>query len=214
MKLLFGGTKGGSGKSTAVSNIAAYLAGEGVKTLVIDTDKQGTVARWIERRENTELNPVELPKIYCQQTTGNVYNAIEDAAKLYEVVIIDAGGYDSRELRTAMMAADKIYIPVQASQFDLETLVELNELITHALDKNNSLEVFGFLSRVPSNPLGNEVREARALMAEFPQIRLVESVISDRKIYRDVTPQGRGVVEAKNGRARAEIQLFAEEIFA
>lgn len=212
MIILFGGTKGGSGKSTIATNIAAYLAGEGVDVAIMDTDKQGSSARWVDRRENPEINPNGLAKVHCSQTIGNVYNAAIDQAKLHEVVLIDAGGNDSRELRTAMVAADRLYVPLQASQFDLETLVALNDMIVGSMDQNPTLKVFGLLSRAPSNPLISEVAEARDLLAQFPLFGLVDSVIRDRKAYRDVVPLGRGVVEGNNSTAKAEIQLLAQEI--
>lgn len=212
MIILFGGTKGGSGKSTITTNIAAYLAGEGCDVAIMDTDKQGSSARWVERRENPELNQKSLPKVYCTQAIGNVYSAAIDQAKLHDVVLVDAGGNDSRELRTAMVAADRLYVPLQASQFDLETLVALNDMITASMDQNPTLKVFGLLSRAPSNPLISEVAEARELLTQFPLFGLVDSVIRDRKAYRDVVPLGRGVVEWNNSTARAEIQLLAEEI--
>ena len=213
MITLIGGTKGGSGKSTITTNLAAYLAGEGHNVLVMDTDIQGSSARWVERRESKDINPDGLPKVHCVQATGNVYNAAMDMSKLYDIVLIDAGGHDSRELRTAMVAADCIYVPLQASQFDLETLVSLNDIITIAMDQNPTLKVFGLLSRAPSNPLISEVSEARELLSQFPLFQLADSVIRDRKAYRDGVPMGKGVVEGGNSTAKAEIQLLAQEIF-
>lgn len=213
MIILIGGTKGGSGKSTIATNLAAYLAGEGKNVIIMDADIQGTSAKWVERRNNSEINPIHLPKIHCTQTSGNVYNTAIDLDKLYEVVVVDAGGKDSRELRTAMVAADHLYVPLQASQFDLETMEGLNEIVTLALDQNPTLKVFGLLTRAPSNPSMTEVGEAKALLAQFPLFGLAESVIRDRKAYRDVTPMGKGVVEFTNSKAKAEIQLFGQEIF-
>lgn len=212
MIILFGGTKGGSGKSTITTNMAAYLAGEGCNVAIMDTDKQGSSARWVERRENPKINPSGLPKVHCTQSIGNVYNAAIDQAKLHEIVLIDAGGNDSRELRTAMVAADRLYVPLQASQFDLETLLDLNDMIIGAMDQNPTLKVFGLLSRAPSNPLINEVAEARKLLSQFPLFGMIDLVIRDRKAYRDVIPLGRGVVEGKNSTAKAEIQLLAQEL--
>lgn len=212
MKLLVGGTKGGSGKSTTVINLAAYFASLGRRVIIMDTDPQGSCAKFIERRENKDINPIELAKIHCVQNAGNVYNAVLDLEKLYEIVLVDAGGHDSRELRTAMVAADLLYVPLQASQFDLETLTPLNDIVTLAMDQNPSLQVHGLLSRASSSPFTNEVREARDLFAQFPLFKLSNCLIRDRKAYRDVVPSGKGVVEHTNSKAKAEIQLLGQEI--
>lgn len=214
MICLIGCAKGGTGKSTLCMNLAAYVAGKGRRVVIMDTDPQGSCAKWVERRENPEYNPHPLPKIHCIQITGNVYSAALDQEKLYEIVLIDAGGVDSRELRTAMVAADHLYVPLQASQLDLETLVALNdEIVFRALDQNPSLKVHGVLSRASSNPMINEVNEARELFKNFPLFNLSKNLIRDRKAYRDVLAHGKGVVEHSNSKAKAEIQLIGQEIF-
>lgn len=213
MIVLVGGTKGGCGKSTIATNLAAYLAGEGRKVIIMDTDRQASSARWVERRENPEINATPLPKIHCVQTTGNVYNTALDLEQLYGTVIVDAGGHDSRELRSAMVAADCLYVPMQVSQFDLETLVELHDVITNTMSQNPKLQVYGLVSKAPSNTLTNEVKEARAMLAQFELFTVTDSVIRERKAYRDVITMGRGVVEYTNSKAKAEIQLLAQEIF-
>jgi chromosome partitioning protein len=87
-------------------------------------DPQGTASKWIGRR-----NDVGLPVIHCAQKTGEVFATAKDLAKRYELVIIDAGGRDSKELRSAMMAADVMLMPIQASIADLETLEHMSEVI-------------------------------------------------------------------------------------
>jgi chromosome partitioning protein len=212
MKILIGGTKGGSGKSTAVMNLAAYMASQGLRVIIMDTDPQGSCAKFVERRENTDINVKQLAKIHCVQNSGNVYQSVLDLDKLYDIVLIDAGGHDSRELRTAMVAADHLYVPLQASQLDLETLTSLTEMIVMAMDQNPTLKVHGLLSRASSSPFNNEAQEARELFEQFPLFKLSRTLIRDRKVYRDVLVVGKGVVEHTNSKAKAEIQLLGQEI--
>ena len=46
MIVVFGGEKGGTGKSTIATNMAAMLAMSGKDTLLLDTDRQGTASAW------------------------------------------------------------------------------------------------------------------------------------------------------------------------
>ncbi len=209
MILLCGAEKGGVGKSTIASNLAVYLANEGVDVVLVDADTQATCARFVERRNETGLQP----EIHCIQRTGNVAAALKDLAKRYQVVIADAGGRDSIELRTAASVANLMLTPIRASQADLETLPKVNEIVGLAKAHNPELKAFAVLSMAPSNPAIREVEDARELLAEFDQIELADTVIRDRKIYRDALLAGRGVVELANGQARAEIQLLAQEFF-
>ena len=81
--ILIGGTKGGSGKSTIATNIAACLAEAGKSVIIMDADVQGTSAKWAERRVNPEINPVALPKVLCVQNSGHVYNAAVDLSLIH-----------------------------------------------------------------------------------------------------------------------------------
>jgi chromosome partitioning protein len=65
----------------------------------------------------------------------------------------------------------------------------------------------------PSNPAIREVEDARELLSQFDQLELADTVIRDRKVYRDALLAGQGVVELGNSQARAEIQLLAQEFF-
>lgn len=209
MIVLIGGTKGGSGKSTICMNIAACLAQETKDFILVDTDVQPSSAKWVERRNK---NP-DLPKIHCVQKQGDVQATVLDLEKRYGIVLIDAGGKESEELSTAMAVADLFYVPLRASQLDLETLSRLGKYIALVKPINKKLKILAILSQAPSNPMGNEIAEARELLEDFPGIVLSEQVIRERKVYRDSVTEGKGVVEMKNGTAKAEIQLLVEEIF-
>jgi chromosome partitioning protein len=78
---------------------------------------------------------------------------------------------------------------------------------------NSTLEVMAIIARAPTNPSITEVSEARELLADYPEIGLARSIVRDRKVYRDALLEGRGVVEMDNSKAKAEIQLLANEIF-
>lgn len=222
MILTVGGTKGGSGKTTIASNIAAWLANEKKDFVLVDTDgPQATSAKWVERRNDTRSRPVseggipDLPVINCVQKTGNVFESLRELEQRYGIVLVDAGGADSKELRTAITASDKLYVPLRASIFDLETLDKLQEIVEQVKDVlNPELEVIAILSQAPSNPSITEVSEAREFFSVYPFLSLSENVIRDRTTYRLGIRDGRGAVEMNNSTAKAEIQLLCQEIFS
>ena len=115
MIILIGGEKGGTGKTTVATNLAAIRANKDHDILLVDTDKQGSASSWSDIRDLNK-NDVRVPNI--QKFGVNLTQDIQDLRSRYEDIIIDAGGRDSVELRAAMTIADKMFIPVQASQFD------------------------------------------------------------------------------------------------
>ena len=118
MIVLIGGEKGGTGKSTLATNLAVCLAHRGRDVLLLDCDPQRSSASWVGVRS---ANAPDAPKIHCMEKLGDVLDAVRDVSARYADVIIDAGGRDSRELRSAMLVADTMYVPIKASQFDLWT---------------------------------------------------------------------------------------------
>lgn len=211
--IVVGEEKGGSTKTTTLTNLAAWLAQQGHDVIVLDTDKQATASNFIARRNAAIANGDDLPVIHCAQKTGEIYQTAIDLAHRYEYVLIDVSGRDSAELRQALVAADRLLMPLQASIADIETLGKMDELIKLARPMNPRLTVRAMIARAPNNPSGDEVSDARAFLADFPDIPLMRSLTRDRKIYRTALLEGRGVVEMKDARARAEIQLLAAEFF-
>ena len=209
MIVLIGGEKGGAGKSTLATNLAVFLALENFDVLLLDCDNQGTATKWVARR-----NEAGYKEVHSAQKLGDVYKTAMDMGRRYQHVIIDAGGRDSKELRAAMVAADLVYIPLKASQADLETLPVVDELLSLARRMNPNVRAKSILCMAPTNELIREVDDAKALLADLPSLPLSDCIIRERKIYRDALLLGRGVVEMKNLQAKAEIQLFGQEVLS
>ena len=79
-------------------------AGEGADLLIVDCDEQATSKNWIDRRDDAIKAGAKIPKIHIAQKTGKVYDAISDFASRYQLVIVDVGGGDTQETRTALAA--------------------------------------------------------------------------------------------------------------
>lgn len=209
MILLLGGEKGGTGKSTVAVNLAVWLAHQGADVILVDTDLQRTASHFIDRRNEI----TEAPKIHCAEKHGNVFETVRDLANRYEQVIIDAGGRDSEELRTAMVASHVIYCPLKASQPDIETSIHMNELIKLARGLNPVLQAKLLISMGPTNPVVHEADEAREILVDLTEFSLSTVTIGDRKVYRDSMIEGRGAIEMGNAKAKAEIETLAAEIY-
>jgi chromosome partitioning protein len=210
MIILIGSQKGGCGKSTIAINIAAELVLQGKDVVLVDSDRQGTAAHWISDRNSH----AEITTIHCIQKFDNIRDTLLDLDKRYDYVVVDTAGRDSRELRTGMTAADILLVPFRPSQPDLDTLPRLTEIMTEARDLNPRLKAIAMLTLAPTNPIINEINEAKDYLKDFPELNLMSTVVRDRKVYRDCMSEGRGVVEMTNPKAKEEIQSLVQELLS
>lgn len=209
MIVLIGSQKGGCGKSTTAVNICADLARKGHDVVLVDADRQCTSANWAMDRSANE----SLPVVHCIQKYENIRDTLLDLDQRYEYVIVDAAGRDSRELRTGMTAAHILLVPFRPSQPDLDTLPNLQEIITQAKDLNPDLVVRGLITMAPTNPVVHETEEAREYLQDYPEIQLLSTIVRDRKVFRDAMSEGMGVVEMDNEKASQEILSLMQELF-
>ena len=61
MIILIGGEKGGTGKTTLATNLAAMRALAGHDVLLVDTDRQGSAAAWALKRGESETKKPRVP---------------------------------------------------------------------------------------------------------------------------------------------------------
>lgn len=212
MILLVGSEKGGTGKTTIAVNLAALRASRGRDVLLIDTDPQGSASYWVQTRDEAGI----APRVACIQKFGKgLQQEVGDLARRYQDIIIDAGGRDSIELRAAMVVADVVLIPVQASQFDLWTLQRMSDLIGQAHGFNPNLKPMVILSRAVTNKAVADTSEAAEHIREVDNLPLCVSVVRDRISYRRAASNGQGVIEYApiDQKAKLEVESLYNEVY-
>lgn len=212
MIVLIGGEKGGTGKTTIATNLAAMRAKVSGDLLLIDTDRQPTASYWCSIREDKKI----LPRIASVQKFGkSVRTEILALKEKYLDILIDAGGRDSPELRGALLVVDQAIFPLRPSQFDLWTLGRLDTLVEHALEINEGLKAFVVINQVSPNPAVREVEEARDLVSKFSYLSLLNTCLCERIVFRRAAIQGMAVSEYKSEDFKAieEMNRLYEEIF-
>jgi chromosome partitioning protein len=213
MIVLVGGEKGGTGKTTITTNLAVERARAGHDVLIVDCDPQGSANYWAAVREEAGI----APRIAVVQKFGKTLaNQLRDLAERYEEILVDAGGRDSVELRGAMVVANYLYSPIQASQFDTWTLDQMDTLVSHAHSVNPELRGVVIINRASTNPGVTEHEDARAVLEEYETLSLAQTVLRDRIAYRKAPREGKAVTElpaADSRKAVDEVRALYAEVY-
>ena len=211
MIVLIGAEKGGTGKTTIATNLAAMRAKEGRDVLLFDTDTQGSATYWNRLRDESKIAPV----IFCAQNFGRVDNEVAKLSKKFDDIIIDAGGRDSEELRSSLLVADCIYIPLQPSQFDVWTISSMSNMIKSTLILNPKIKAHVLLNRASTNPSVSEVNEAKEILEDVDELNFSQSIIRDRIAFRKAARDGIAITEMKpaDKKAVSEIKSLYQEIY-
>lgn len=211
MIVLIGGEKGGTGKSTLAVNLAAMLALNGRDVLLVDTDTQPSASMWGATRDEEGIEP----RVPCIQKSGKgLGKQLLDLAERYQEIVVDAGGRDSMELRYALGVAEKAFVPIRPGQFDSWTLERMDRLVEQMAAVNPELEVKLLISCASSNLMIQEAKETREFIEDenFEYLRLADSVIRERIVYRKAVRDGRSIIEYFDPRSGKQDEKAIEEL--
>ena len=113
LKVLVASSKGGAGKTTIATNLAAHYAVDGRNTVLVDADRQGSSQRWAEKRAempNAVLGLSGLRRDWAKHIP-------EDAER---VIVDSAAGIRSAEVGEYLDEVDAVIVPILPSAIDLE----------------------------------------------------------------------------------------------
>ena len=109
--ILLANPKGGCGKTTVATNLAAALAARGERVYLWDLDRQKSALEWLS------LRPPTLPVI--RRLDGRRPDEQRGSADGGWMVLDSPAGLHGKNLGHAVKAAEKVIVPVQPSVFDM-----------------------------------------------------------------------------------------------
>lgn len=188
--------KGGTGKTTLAVNMAREYTKRTFKTLLVDSDSQGSALRWHEESGGELIDLTCLP----------VNTLDKDVAKFkdrYERIIIDGIPRVSPLTVCAIKAADMVLIPVQPSPYDIWATEDLVRLVKERIEiTEGKLKAAFVVSRhIKGTLLGKEITE-QLMSLELPvfvhgtcqRIEYAKSVQEGRTVCEHDSPAMREIV--------------------
>ena len=189
-KIVITSQKGGSGKTTLAAHLAVEAERVGdAPAWLIDTDEQGTLSQWHERREAETPQRAEMP--FARLAAGLTNMAERGAAYCF----IDTAPTISSQSASLIDLADLVLIPVRPSPADLWAVAE-----TVTLVKNAGKPFLFVLTQ--AKPQATITAQTVAALSQHG--RVAQSFIADRVPYAGAMTGGRTAPELSPKSAAAQ----------
>ncbi|HVK50411.1 MAG TPA: ParA family protein [Pseudoxanthomonas sp.] len=191
--ILVASSKGGAGKSTIATNLAAAFALDGKRTVLVDADPQGSSTRWAERR--AELETAVLPIDGARKRNWRAL-VPDDADR---VVVDGAAGAMAGDLESYLEAADAVVVPVLPSAMDIDATVGfLNTLAKIPRVHKRKLPVGLVVNR--TKPWTNASQQAVEMLSSWPYP--VVAQLRDTQAYVVLAGLGRSLFDYRSAQVR------------
>tara|TARA_R110002020_G_scaffold11895_44_gene44401 strand:- start:74 stop:706 length:633 start_codon:yes stop_codon:yes gene_type:complete len=197
--ILVASSKGGAGKSTVATNLAAFFALDGKATAILDADKQKSSTHWCEKRAH--LDSAVLPLDGCRRNWDK--HLPDGIARL----VVDApAGAMGDDLKDFLDRADAVVVPVLPSAIDIEATVPfLDSLVSHPRVKKGKLPVGLVGNRL--KPWTSASQQAMAQLQAWPYPLVAQ--LRDTQAYVLLAGLGKSVFDYHSEQVRSHQEDWA-----
>ena len=184
MMIVFANTKGGVGKSTLAVHIAMAAYDLGIRTALIDTDKQRSSSQWISEAEpGITVRVANTPEECLKEAT--------ELRQSHDLVVGDGPAGLDDVSRTLLILADLAILPLTPSILDLRSVQQATDVLKFAQGINGG--------RPEGRIVLNKMRVRDSISKELSAasqtlgVTVAKTMIRDLQAYRDAAGQATSV---------------------
>jgi len=201
-------TKGGAGRSTVATNLAAHFSFEEPTTLIDCDLPQGTSSSWYALRQ------AELPSKNLLFTTAHNHLELIQKAKEYSAVsrylVIDGPPRLAEVTRAIMILSDLCLVPLGASAAEIWSTTDLLQTLEEA--KNYKPDVDARLVWTRFRAQTREAQELKDAVEKGLKLKDLQARLGYRVVFSEVLARGLSVEEGSDRIAHDEMLALAEEV--
>ncbi|MFC5571204.1 AAA family ATPase [Lysobacter yangpyeongensis] len=191
--VLVASSKGGAGKTTIATHLAAQAALDGLRTALVDADPQASSTRWAQKRAGLDTAVLALDGT---RRKGWLKHVPDDTQR---VIVDGAAGAMADELNPFLETVDAVIVPVVPSTFDIEATVPfLDSLAKHPRVRKGTLRV-GLVGN-KLKPWTNVSQQALDLLKQWPYPLVAQ--LRDSQGYVVTTALGKSLFDYHSAQVR------------
>lgn len=193
--------KGGSGKTTLATNLAANFAIAGYHPALMDLDPQGSSTRWLKKRPKDRAAVHGIAGFERSATVTRSWQ-LRVPADCSPVIVDTPAAVDSQLFPEMTRGADAIIVPVMPSDIDIHAAARcIADLLLIAKIRRADDKIGIVANRVRSNTLVSQslMRFLRSL--DIPMI----ATLRDTQNYLRCAESGLGIYEMPRWQVRQDL---------